>query len=234
MKINIYPSSEEFGGEYMKRCVAPANQNVAKWYRDSKGYTGDVSDTKFLHKRMTIKKCIPVLDYMTTGLNLYLPFSIHVEGAYPERVVESTTGSHSEGKLSKHHLEQVQKFPLPDTFDPQPFKVDFPYTIETPRGYSSIYVQPVNELYENFLFPRGLVNTDNYHNQVNFPFFIRKDFSGTVEAGTHFMSVFFMKREKLELEYKSYEDGASRLAQTRSMVVNWSRHFYRNNRFNRQ
>lgn len=231
MKINIYPSSNEFGGEYMKRCVKPAGKDIPEWYKNSESYFGDKNDKNFLHKRMTIKKCIPVLDYLNTGINLYTPFSIFVEGNYPERVVQTNTSPESMGRLGKHFEEQVQKFPLPQSFDPTPRKIEFPYIIETPKGYSSIYVQPINEFYESLVFPRALVNTDNYSNQVNFPFFIKKDFSGTIPAETHFMSVFFIKREKEEIFYKEYEDISSRLAQTTAMVVNWGRNFYKNTRF---
>lgn len=231
MKINIYPVSDEFGGEYMQKCIRPASDDLPDWYKKSNSYVGDKSDKLYLPKRMSMKKCIPILDYLTTGINLYTPFTIFVEGKYPERDIWTNTERDSYAKLGMHSIEQVQLFPLPNSYDPLPRKIDFPWVIETPKGYSSIYVQPQNELYDSLLFPRGLVNTDNYHNQVNFPFFIKKDFEGTIDAGTHFMSVFFIKREKADLLYNTFESGISKIKQARAMVQNWGRYYYKNNRF---
>lgn len=231
MKIEIFPTHEDFGGKYMETCIKPAGSDIPDWYKNSESYFGSKNDKKFLEKRMTIKKCIPVFDYLNTGLNLYLPFSIFVNGRYPERTI--TTNSNYGGLcgIGDHRIEQVQNFPLSSLYDPQPRKIEFPYVIKTPKGYSSIYVQPSNQYYDSWLFPRALVNTDNYDNQVNFPFFLKKDFEGTIPAGTHFMSIFFIKRDNLEISYKKYEDGESMIKQSRAMVVNWGKYFYKNTRF---
>lgn len=231
MKIEIYPVDEQYGGKYMETCIKPAYSELPDWYKSSNSYVGDIRDKNFLEKRMSIKKCIPVLDYMTTGINLYLPFSIFVYGKYPERSITDNVDKNNMCGLSHHTAEQVQNFPVDKSYDPQPLKIDFPYVIKTPREYSSIYIQPINEYYDSLMFPRGLVNTDNYDNQVNFPFFIKKDFEGVIPAGTHFMSVFFIKRDELEISMKDFKDGESMIKQARSMVQNWGRYFYKNTRF---
>jgi hypothetical protein len=231
MKVEIYPAAEEYGGKYMQSCIKPASLDLPEWYKKSNSYVGDINDKKFLEKRMTMKKCIPILDFMTTGINLYLPFSIFVYGKYPERSITDNTNHSSVCGLGHHDAGQVQRFPVDESYDPQPLKIDFPYIIKTPKEYSSIYIQPINEYYDSLMFPRALVNTDNYDNQVNFPFFIKKDFEGVIPAGTHFMSVFFVKRDPLEISMNSYEDGKSMIKQARTMVQNWGRHFYKNTRF---
>lgn len=231
LDVNIYPTEKTYDGDYMKFCIRPAEANLPEWYKKSSSYFGDTKDKRFFDKRMTVKKCIPVFDYLSTGLNLYLPFSFYSYGSYPERIIDADThGTYC--KLGMHDMNQVQKFPIDDSYDPLPRKIDFPYMIETPKGYSSLYIQPQNEYSETLLFPSGLVNTDNYKNQVNFPFFIKKDFTGEVPAGTHFMSVFFIKRDKINLKYKEYENGIDKISQARAMVQNWGRHFYKNTRFN--
>lgn len=234
MKIEVYPVHENYGGAYMNTCVKLAKNNLPEWYKDSHSYFGNLEDKKFLEKRMTIKKCMPVLDYMSNGINLYLPFTIFVQGTFPERAVYVNTEHHTEHLcgLGKHSKEQLQKFPISDTYDPQPLKINFPYVIKTPKKYSSIFIQPANELSDILFFPRGLVNTDNYLNQVNLPFFIKKDFEGTIDAGSHFMSIFFIKREDIDMSYMDYEDGKNMISEARSMVANWGKHFYKNSRFN--
>lgn len=234
MKVNIYPVSDEFGGDYMKFCITKAELDLPEWYKKSNSYIGDQKDKTFLHKRMSIKKCIPVFDYLSYGLNLHLPFTIFAEGRYPERTVYSNTGESAYCKLGFHPQEQVQLLPISSDYDPKPFKIDFPYMIETPKGYSAIYVQPVSEMSKHAMFIPGLVNTDNYKNQVNFPFVLKKDFSGQIPVGEIFMKVFFFKREELEIDYKEYEQGASKIKQARTQVAHWGRYFYKSTRFGYQ
>jgi hypothetical protein len=231
VKINIYPTDPSFGGDYMKFCIRKASENLPEWYKQSNSYHGDENDKRLLNRRMTMKKCMPIFDYLTNGVHLYLPFTFFVYGKYPERIVDADTSSEY-CKIGMHTPEQVQKFPLPDSYDQTARKIDFPYLIETPKGYSSVYVQPTNEYSDSLFFPRALVSTDNYKNQVNFPFFIKKDFEGEVPAGTHFMSILFVKREELELSYMDYKDGSDKIMQARAMTQNWVKHFYKNIRFN--
>lgn len=232
MKINIYPTDENYGGEYITRCIKPASENIPEWYKTSHSYIGDLKDKTRLHERMTMKKCIPILDLLSSGINLYLPFTIFVEGKYPERVVYCNNSENIPASISHHDEQQVQNFPLPKSFDRHPYKINFPYVIETPKGYSSLYIQPQNELYDKLFFPRALVNTDNYSNQVNFPFFVAKDFEGTIEAETHFLTVMFVKREKEEIIYNSYNSGKEKILAGAALVQSWGRGFYKKNRFN--
>lgn len=237
MKIEVYPVAEQFDAEYMNSCVKLAKTNMPNWFKESSSYMGDRNDKRLLYKRMTIKKCIPVFDYLSYGINLYMPFSIFVEGTYPERQIHAP-GFGAESNYSLKHFcglgehpeEQIQKFFVPSKFERRAFKMNFPYIIKTPKGYSSIYVQPQNELYENMYFPRALVNTDSYWNQVNFPFFLSKDFEGTIDAGSHFMSIFFVKRENTELLLKDYGSGKKHFLPSREMTTNWGRHFYKKTR----
>lgn len=234
MQINVYPVSEEFGGDYMKFCVRKSENNLPDWYKMSQSYVGEKEDKTFLHKRMSIKKCMPVFDFLSYGLDLHLPFTIFGEGDYPERKVYSNAKDSPYCQLSSHPQEQAQLLPVPQDYESQPYKIDFPYMIESPRGYSAIYVQPMSEFSKNALFIPGLVNTDNYKNQVNFPFLLKKSFKGQIPAGEQFMKVFFFKRENLEVFYKEYEEGSSKIKQARTQVVNWGRYFYKSTRFGSQ
>lgn len=232
MKIDIYPVDEKYGGEYMEKCIGLADSDIPEWYKKSRGY---MNESKFKnlspHEKQTIKRCIPVFDYLTTGINLYLPFTIYVNGKYPERTFNCNTVEPDICGLGGHLSEQVQDFPLPLEYDPRPKKINFPYVIKAPRGYSAIYVQPINELSDTLLFPRGLINVDKWNTQVNFPFFIKKDFEGYINAESHFMTVFFVKREKLSLNFNDHKKSNGFIEQSNTMVQNWGKNFYRDNRF---
>ena len=231
MKIDIYPVDPRYGGDYMQKCVRLAESEIPEWYKKSRSYmSGGKFDVMPPHEKQTVKRCIPVFDYLTTGINLYLPFTIYVHGKYPERTFNCNTVEPDICGLGSHNINQIQDFPLPIEFDPNPKKINFPYLIKAPKGYSAIYVQPINELSDKLLFPRGLVNVDKYNTQVNFPFFIKKDFEGYINAESHFMSVFFIKREKLSLNFKEYENAKGSILQSNTMIQNWGKNFYRDNK----
>jgi len=224
LQINVYPIIEEFSGEYAEFCVRPAE--LPKWLKDSANYIGNPRDKTKLRHRMTVKKCMPVFDFYTTGIQLHLPATMIFEGKYPNRSIDypaEIPGS----RLSSHNPQQRQKMPIDSTWEDHTYKLEFPYYIESPKGYSALYVPA--KPYEDFPlhFLPAIVQVDKYKSSVNFPFFASKNFTGDIEAGTHFMSIFFVKRHRLELNYKSYAEGIKATSATSSMVHNWGRGFYK-------
>ncbi len=215
---------KDFAGDYANFCVRPAT--LPKWLKESSNYSGDHRDKTNLRHRMTVKKCIPVFDYFNNGINLHLPATMFLEGKYPNRNIEYPTLE--PGSLLSHHGdEQKQKMPIDSSWEDHIYKLEFPYYIETPKGYSSLYI-PARPFYDfPLLFIPALVQTDKYKNSVNFPFFASKSFSGEIEAGTHFMSIFFVKRNDVNLNYKTYEEGQKVVSAMKSMVHNWGRAFYK-------
>lgn len=201
MKVNIYPVKNEYGGDFMNFCVREARHNLPQWYKESNSFVGDPKSSRAKDKSMTVKKCIPVLDFLSTGLTLHLPFTIYSTGIYPNKDISENLNE-NDCKLGTHHPEQLQKFPISSEYDPYPLKIDFPFSIEAPDGYSAVFIG--SNPYKDWplYFIPGIVETDKYKNVVNFPFVIKKDFEGKIDAGTEFMKVFFIKREDLELEYK--------------------------------
>jgi len=224
--INIYPTDPEFGGDFMKFVIKDASYDLPDWYKKSNSYI-DVSDPS-LHKdkKMTIKKCMPVLDYLSAGINLHLPFAIYSHGKGLNKVVTSSLNHHN-CKIGHHSTQQVQKFPVPKNYYDQPFKVDFPYYIEAPSGYSALFIpqQPYNDY--PLLFPAAMVQSDKYRAAVNFPFFIDNNFEGKIDAGTLFMKVIFIKREDMKISFKDYGEDSGAIKQYRTLVETFGSGFYK-------
>jgi len=225
LKINVYPTLKEFEAEYAEFCVRPAT--IPQWLKESANYAGNPRDRTKLRFRMTVKKCMPFFDYFTTGVHLHLPATMFFEGKYPNRVIDyasETPGS----KLSHHGDEQRQKMPIDSDWEDHTYKLEFPFYIQSPPGYSALYVpaRPFEDFPLHFI--SGLVETDKYKNSVNFPFFASKNFIGEIEAGTHFMSIFFIKRHDVKINYKTYDEGLNVTGPMTAMVRNWGRHFYKN------
>lgn len=54
-------------------------------------------------------------------------------------------------------------------------KIKNPWTIITPPGYSCLFVSPLNNSDDRFTILPGIVDTDKYTLEVNFPFVVNGD-----------------------------------------------------------
>jgi hypothetical protein len=72
--------------------------------------------------------------------------------------------------------------------------------IELPKGYSALFMTPMNRFDLPFINTTGVVDCDNVHMLGTFPFFIIDGWEGTIEAGTPFMQILPFKRENWQQE----------------------------------
>ena len=156
----------------------PASRFLPKWYRKLEGV---------INGSPTIKKCVPFLDSMASGYMITTSVDVYYNGEGFE--------NKSVRPIVDRHLEiQIDGIDLPDEYHPQPFKWINMFVVETPRGYSSLFLHPLNRPDLPFYSLSGVVETDTFPVQVNFPFFIRKDFRGVIPAGTPIAQVIPFKR----------------------------------------
>src|SRR5205823_6243427 len=96
--------------------------------------------------------------------------------------------------LERHPLAQLQGTP----FQGLPVvKFMNPWIIKTPPGYSCLFMQPVNRMEVPFFVLSGVVETDSYYNEINFPSvsMMRPGTSITLKKGTPIAQIFPFKRE---------------------------------------
>lgn len=164
----------------------PSSRFVPKWYRTMDGVSQRIE---------TVKKCVPVLDALTSGYIIPL----HTDVVWnPESKMFS-----SNSRLminSDHHSIQTQNVDLPPEYDPQPHKWINNWFIQTPPGYSTMFIHPLNRLDLPFYSFTGIVDTDKHPLAVNFPFVLRKDFNGVIPAGTPIIQAIPFKRDSWESE----------------------------------
>ena len=70
--------------------------------------------------------------------------------------------------------------------------------LKTPKGYSTLFIHPMNQIDLPFYSLGGIVDTDTYPVPVNFPFFVKKSFSGIIYADTPIIQAIPFKREAWE------------------------------------
>jgi hypothetical protein len=160
----------------------PASKMVPAWYRKMSGVNDGV---------MSVKKCVPFLDSITSGYIVPLPADVKWNEAKKyfssDSIIKNT---------SMHEPSQVLGVDIPEEYDPTPHKWESRWFVKTPKGYSTLFVHPLNRPDLPFYSFSGIVDTDKHPLIINFPFVLKKNFEGTIPAGTPMIQAIPFKRDK--------------------------------------
>ena len=80
------------------------------------------------------------------------------------------------------------------------------WKIKTPKGYSCLFVPPLNNSDDRFSIIPGIVDTDTFPNEINFPIIINGDkypiLDTTIKKGTPYVQVIPFKRDCWKMKFK--------------------------------
>lgn len=161
----------------------PASRIIPSWFRKF---------SAVVDGQETVKKCVPFLDAMTSGYMMTLASDVYVENGKIQGVSEDLM-------VTEHSESQVGEMKIPYEYIRKPFKWMNYFILRTPRGYSTMFTHPMNRPDLPFYTISGVVDTDKFPLQVNFPFFLRKDFVGIIPAGTPIAQAIPFKRLDWEM-----------------------------------
>jgi hypothetical protein len=189
----------------------PSKLNIPLWYKE----------LNHSIKSKTIKGCMPFLDTLTTGYIIKMPVDYYIghnfktqEKRYTEGFTELNEADNILIKnininqrdfLESHPIGQVgEKCPFVNKNKSLPFhKLLNPWAIKTPPGYSCLFLPPMNNSDDRFSIIPGIVDTDTYPSQINFPIIINGDkypvLETVIETGTPIVQVIPFKREKWKM-----------------------------------
>jgi len=173
----------------------PAIKEVPEWYKNTPEYVGE-NGKKIIVAGIipvTIKKCIPVFDAMTSGYILYTQVDVQVE--QKNNMPYDTWAD--QNAIAFHPLEQA---PLHPSKNGAPYaKWNNPYSIKTSAGYSTLFISPMHNPNGIFTVLPGMVDTDSYTTPVNFPFTLNDvTWEGLIPAGTPIVQLIPIKRDSWE------------------------------------
>lgn len=183
----------------------PASKMIPQWYKDVPSYMGNVKTHAAEGTNATIKKCMPVFDTMTAGYFITLPCDVYIEKDAAGN--PSITPSFPERMVTDHPKEQIVTFDIPKEYYQLPLKWRNFWKIETPKGWSIMFVQPMHRDDLPFQILPGIVDTDEFVLSVQFPMLLRNDFKGVLPKGTPIAQVIPFKREDWESEYSYQSKG---------------------------
>jgi hypothetical protein len=179
----------------------PASKSVPDWYKNTQSYTnGERKPIGNGNTSATIKRCMPVFDAITAGYIIESPADVYVSIKDGGQWFEWS----DHNLIAFHPIEQAPEHP-----DKKPFaypKWNNPWSITTPKGYSTLFVQPFHRESIFTILP-GVVDTDQYTPPVNFPFVINDPvFEGLIPKGTPIAQVIPFKRDSWTMELGDKKD----------------------------
>ncbi len=193
----------------------PIKLNIPAWFKKLK-------HGPFNNERFTIKGCMPFLDTLTSGYLLKIPQDYQIQhNVYNEETKEMDSfyrtgdvfhdlikvkGVNLSGERAATHgvfqvegssfAEKNKNFPL--------YKFINPWIIKTPPGYSCLFVPPLNNTDDRFSIIPGIVDTDTFKQEINFPMIMNGDkydsLKTVIEKGTPYVQVIPFKRESWKMK----------------------------------
>jgi hypothetical protein len=218
----------------------PIKFNLPDWFK------------KLEHKIgfMTVKGCVPFLETLTTGYLLKIPKEFKLkhnvfnsnneretEAFYPSHKLEGTESVFSffnlNHQIQVHNTSQIKGSPHEHKNKELPVqKILNPWTIKTPPGYSCMFLPPLNNTDDRFSIIPGIVNTDTFQNNINFPYIVNGDkypyLDEVIKEGTPYVQVIPFKRNDWKMSIGNITKKEMEKRNVSSVLKEKILHTYRN------
>jgi hypothetical protein len=180
----------------------PASKEIPEWY--SKAYRFMKEDDKYEidpegYKYPTFKSCHPFMDSMISGYILKTPCDIEFYINKDNKIsCKINDKKYINFCTDKNPMEQ---FNTPYGYHEEHFGWFLDWGVILPKGYSALYLTPMNRHDIPFLNTTGIIDNDVTHLSGNIPFFMIKGWTGIMPKGTPYVQIFPFKREDWNSEY---------------------------------
>jgi hypothetical protein len=193
----------------------PTKLNIPEWYKE----------LEHTVERQTIKGCIPFMETLISGYLLKMPQDLHINHNVDNEEKTAKDSFHKwalngwSSVLSAkainlnsftdvHATRQLGKCPYIEKNKNLPFyKIYNPWRIKTPKGYSCLFIPPLNNTDDRFSIIPGIVDTDSFCNEINFPIVINGDkypvLKDTFKRGIPYVQIIPFKRDNWKMSIKS-------------------------------
>ena len=201
---------------------SPAKFDMPEWYlsqdkyqRNSDGsikksYYTDINNVEKQENLLTWKSCPALLDSFITGYYFYTPCDIEIKKENGEYVVVNEKDFINNVNRKSRSFCNVRgedlNFPAPEGYEQLHFTWNTNWFPQTPKGYSALFVHPLNRFDLPFFTISGVVDCEDFIVGGLIPFFIKKGFEGKIFKGTPFVQIIPIKNEFWELENIFYDE----------------------------
>ena len=237
MKINFYCEYHEA----LEHKPYPIGKVMPEWYKSLQPFFDRTRNNR------TVKVCVPFLDVLSSGYCIPLPVDLKLNrtddgnlqydfGMISNQFGETHGGSKFDLDLGFdiHSANQYKGMPVPDNHFHVACKFILPWIVTTPPGYSCLFTPPMNRERKYFEIISGIVDTDKYKGNQNFPCWL-KHWDNTkgpfkellIPAGTPIAHVFPFKRDNWKMKIDKRPPNYNKDFWKISFFSNWA-HNYRN------
>jgi hypothetical protein len=196
MKSIKFFSTETVAQKYYPE---PMSKNLPEWFKELPSFMSSKRTITNGQANHTAKQCMPMFDAITAGYALKLDSDIYVElkedgsQIFHWPTEREPVGFHPPEQASTHKNVRTQK-PIPKWISP--------WSIQTPKGYSTMFVNPINSDNEILEIFEAIVDTDQFIAPVNLPFLLKDPtFEGLIPAGTIIAQAIPFKRDSWKIEF---------------------------------
>ena len=186
----------------------PLKNDIPKWYKNLRRYFGDEElknkNINFFNSK-TAKTCIPFFDSITAGYSYKLPYDILC--SYDDNGNRTIQwGDKNDDYVGSHLLEQIGDYPIPNGYENIILKIHTTWCVQTPTGYSLLYMHPLGRFDLPFYSFHGLVDSDIFYKNINIPLVLKTGFRGVIKQGTTISQLIPIKRNSWISEEKIFKE----------------------------
>ena len=231
--------AEEYLQDSFKQ-PTPAKKHIPEWFKKSSRYINESCphdiepcyDKETTGTNMTIKACMPVQDAASSGYLLYTTNDIIIINDKKEGKLNiQWPQSDNSGVFIEQHLSNQFKNSdkLINKCIAKSYMLKFvnPWKISTSPGTSCYFTTPAYHDVPFEILP-GIVDTDSYPLNINFPFSIKiPEDRLLIPKGTPFVHIYPFKREewKMEVGKMNIEKMQKNYTNFKSVLSGWYRRF---------
>lgn len=225
--VKFYPEQPNYGEVLTPPILS--SSIIPEWYRQMEKYSGgkkEVND-KTGNFNTTVKSCMPVFDVLTAGY--MFTNQVEINFARTQDGFDVSWTSNTLKAIESHPPAQYSTLSVPDEYHNWAYKFINPWIMETPKGYSTLFIQPAHRDNLPFTVLPAIVDTDKHPKPVNFPFFLRKDFEGILPIGMPIMQAIPFKRDEWGIETHKTVKSEFEIewAKAESKIMNRYKHYFR-------
>lgn len=142
-----------------------------------------------------------MIDALSVGFTIPLAIDQHIRTNHDcSEIIVGPTNTRFDKGMEFHSLEQVGSNAV--FGKGQPIKFINPWVVKTAPGWSTLFIPPISSMEDRFVCLGGLVDTDKYPKQVNFPGkWLKPNFDDYLPAGTPLVTAIPIKRSDMDMKH---------------------------------
>lgn len=178
-------------------------ENLGPFFNGKPSISRDDPSKHYGGADVTVKLCLPFGDSMHAGYIQEAWQDIYFE--INEDKINFVVPAESPRMVwERDHVTM----PVGDYFYNQEFVFSPPWTPEVPKGWSVLYLSPLNRPELPIWFPSGLVDNDKFTHSLDeseIPFYLKKTFKGgIIPKGTPLYQMIPIKRESWQSSFERF------------------------------